>query len=105
MSLGMEVGLGLGDCVRWGPRSPPLPKSDILIYAAIWPQQIWAKNWEGGCAPLGEGSWIPILHNVARAKAYLHAKFHLDPTHCYQEGVRQFEARFQGEAVVPRPIY
>jgi len=29
----------------------------------------------GGCAPLGEGE----LDNVARAKAYLHASFHLDP--------------------------
>jgi len=29
-------------------------------------------------APLGEGSWVPIEHNVARAEAYLHAKFHLD---------------------------
>jgi len=29
---------------------------------------------------LGEGSWVPIKHNVARAEAYLHAKFHLDPS-------------------------
>ena len=28
---------------------------------------------------LGRGSWVPILHNVARAETYLHAKFHLDP--------------------------
>ena len=27
-----------------------------------------------------EGGWVPIEHNVARAKAYLHAKFHLDPS-------------------------
>jgi len=27
----------------------------------------------------GRGSWVPIERNVARAKAYLHAKFHLDP--------------------------
>ena len=26
------------------------------------------------------GSWVPILHNVARAEAYLHARFHLDPS-------------------------
>jgi len=25
------------------------------------------------------GLWVPIQHNVARAEAYLHAKFHLDP--------------------------
>jgi len=28
-----------------------------LIYAAIWPQLIWAENW--GLCPLGEGSWVP----------------------------------------------
>ena len=35
----------------------------------------------GGCAPLGRGSWVPIQHNVARSgsKAYLRAKFCLDP--------------------------
>jgi len=25
------------------------------------------------------GSWVPILHNVAWAKAYLRTKSHLDP--------------------------
>ena len=33
----------------------------------------------GGCVPLGEGSRVPTQNNVARAEAYLHAKFHLDP--------------------------
>ena len=34
-----------------------------------------------GAVPLqGSGSWVPILHNVARAEAYLHAKFHLAPS-------------------------
>ena len=32
----------------------------------------------GSCAPLVEGDLGP-QHNVARAEAYLHAKFHLDP--------------------------
>jgi len=27
-------------------------------------------------------SWVPIQHNVARAEAYLSAKFHLDPSNC-----------------------
>ena len=27
---------------------------------------------------MGEGTWVPILHNVARAEAYLRAKFYLD---------------------------
>ena len=35
----------------------------------------------GDCAPLGEGELGPhLIHNVARAEAYLHAKFHLDPS-------------------------
>jgi len=29
---------------------------------------------------LGEGSWVPILYNVAMAEASLRAKFHLDPS-------------------------
>jgi len=33
----------------------------------------------GGCTPLGEGSWVPIQNNVARAEAYLH-KFRLNPS-------------------------
>ena len=50
-----------------------------MIYAAIQPQQIWAENW--GAVPLwGRGSWVPISHNADRAEAYLHAKFHLDPS-------------------------
>ena len=43
---------------RHGSR-PTLVLSGILIHPAIWPQQIWAKNW-GGCAPFGRGSWVPI---------------------------------------------
>jgi len=37
-----------------------------------------------GAVPLsgdGErGSWVPILHNVTEADAYLNAKLHLDPS-------------------------
>jgi len=34
-----------------------------------------------GAVPLwGRGSWVPIYLNVARAEAYPHAKFHLDPS-------------------------
>jgi len=35
-----------------GPRPSSIP-SDILIHAAIWPQQIWAENW--GLCPFGGG--------------------------------------------------
>ena len=39
-----------------------------------WLQQIWPENW--GLCPFGEGSWVPIQHNVASAEA----KFHLEPS-------------------------
>jgi len=60
----------------------------------IWKQKL-SSNWDGRpfghsrhgpksggcCAPFGEGeSWVPILHNVAWAEAYLHTKWHLDPS-------------------------
>ena len=33
-----------------------------------------------GLRPLfGECSWVPILHKVALAEAYLHTKWHLNP--------------------------
>jgi len=35
-----------------GQRPSSIP-SDILIHAAIWPQQIWAENW--GLCPFGGG--------------------------------------------------
>ena len=54
--------------------------SAIWIHPAVWPQLKWAENW-GRLRPLfGEGSWVPILHNVVWAEAYLHTKWHLDPS-------------------------
>jgi len=41
-----------------GPRPTSIP-SCILIYAAIWPQRIWAENW-GAVTLWGRGSWVPI---------------------------------------------
>jgi len=51
-----------------------------LIHAAIWLQQILAENWE--LCTFGEGELGPHLTHVAlaRAEAYLHAKFHVDPS-------------------------
>jgi len=34
----------------------------------------------GALPILAEGRWVPIYHNVARAEAYPHAKFHIDPS-------------------------
>jgi len=65
-----------------GSRPISVP-SGILIHPAIWPQQIWAKNW--GSVPLwgrGAGSATNTRRNVARAEAHLHAKFHLDLSNC-----------------------
>jgi len=31
MPLGMEVGLGPGDCVRWGPSSPSTKRGQSLV--------------------------------------------------------------------------
>ena len=42
-----------------GPRPTSIP-SGILIYAAIWPQQIWAENW--GAVPLFLGRVERRLH-------------------------------------------
>ena len=35
-----------------GPR-PTLVPSGILIHPAIWPQQVWGKNWWRGLCPFG----------------------------------------------------
>ena len=65
----------------FGPRPSSMP-SDMLIDAAIWPQQIWAENWRGLCPFGGGGARSPrnAIINVAKAEAYLHAKFQLDPS-------------------------
>jgi len=61
-----------------GPRFTFVP-SGILIHPAVWPQQTWAENW--GLRPLfGEGSRVPIQHQVAWAEAHLHANCHLNPS-------------------------
>jgi len=50
----------------------------ILIHAAVWPQQIWAENW--GLCLFGERELGPDLTQSGQDEAYLHAKFHLDPS-------------------------
>jgi len=64
-----------------GSRPTSVP-SGILIHPAIWPQQIWAENW-GLCPFGGGGTGSPsntMLTHVAKAEAYLRAKFHLEPS-------------------------
>jgi len=65
-----------------GPRPSSIP-SDILIHAAIWPQQIWAENL-GGCAPLADGELGPRLTQCGQSRGlpacqvayYLHFVFY-----------------------------
>jgi len=35
---------------------------------------------EWGVVPLSGEGWVPSQYNVARAQAYLHTKWHLDPS-------------------------
>ena len=54
-------GAGSPSRTMWRGLRPISMPSGILIHAAIWPQQIWAKNWEGGSAPfLGRGTGSPF---------------------------------------------
>jgi len=64
---------------KWPGLRPTSVPSAILIHAAIWPQHIWAENW-GLRPPLGEGELGLHLTQCGQAEAYLHAKFHLDPS-------------------------
>jgi len=75
-------------CTAWsasntmlpGPR-PTIVPSGILILLAVWPQQTWVEN-SGLCPLFGEGELGPHLAQlyVALAEAYLHTKWHLDPS-------------------------
>ena len=72
--LGGELGPHLTQCcLGWG-----LPPYQL----ASWSVQSFGHNAHGskirGAVPLGEESWVPTWNNVARAEAYVHAKFHLD---------------------------
>jgi len=60
-----------------GPRLTFVP-CGMLIHPAVWPQHTWAENW--GLCPFGGGELGPHLTQWARAEAFLHAKFHLDPS-------------------------
>ena len=65
----------------------------------------------GGLCPLGEGSSVPTLHSVARAEAYRHAKFHLDPSnrfatvHERHRHDRQTDRTDNGPIALGEPFY
>jgi len=88
---GPKIGGGLCPLFGGGKQGPHLTQSrrkprptfipsGILIYAAIWPQWIWAENWRA--VPLwgGEAGFVLFLTQCGQGEAYLHAKFHLDPS-------------------------
>ena len=60
-----------------GPRPTSVP-SGILIHSAVWPQQTWAENL--GLYPFAAVELGSHLTQCGLAEAYLHAKFHLDPS-------------------------
>jgi len=51
---------------------PTFLPSGILTHPAIWPQQIWAENWEAVplCASLWEEELGPHLTHCGKAEAY-----------------------------------
>jgi len=74
------LGRGAGsqsNTMSLGSRLTFLP-SGILIHRATWPQQIWAENW--GLCPFGGGNLYAHLTQWGQGRAYMHGKFHFDPS-------------------------
>ena len=86
IDMGLEEGRGLlcpfrrgaespSNTMWLGPRSTSVP-SGVFIHPAVWPQRKLAENW--GLRPSRELG--PHLTQSGQAEAYLHVKFHLDPS-------------------------
>jgi len=54
-------------------------KSQLLRWVTV-SKQSGPKSGKWAATPLSVGELGPHLHNVALAEAYLHAKWHLDPS-------------------------
>jgi len=67
MPLGMEVGLGPGDCVRWGPATPRKKAHPTQFSAHVYCGQTagWVKMTLGTTVNLAAG--IVVLAAVAAA--------------------------------------
>jgi len=63
MPLGMEVGLGPGDCVLWGTSSPQKKGTPTLGPCLLWPNGAWIKMPLGMKVNLGPGD--VVLDGVA----------------------------------------
>jgi len=76
-----ERGAGSTSSTMWPGSRPTSVPSAVLIHPDVWPQWTWAENCGVRLCPLfGEGSLVPIYHKVAWAEAYLHTKWHLNPS-------------------------
>ena len=63
-----------------GPRPTSIPSGILISPPSRLATTDMGCKLGRGYAPLGEGSWVSILHNVGWTKAHLHAKCHLDPS-------------------------
>jgi len=87
--------------VAWTEAYTSIPNG-ILVHLAFGHNGHWPKI--GGCAPLGEGdldphgTWVPIYHKVAWAEAYLHTKWHLNPS-------SHFATRYVGRKLGAEPLW
>ena len=61
MSLGMELGLDPGDCVRWGSRCPPKRGAYPKFSAHVYCDQtaVWMKLILGMVVGLSPGEFVP----------------------------------------------
>ena len=62
MPLGMEVDLGLGDCVQWGPTSPQ--KKAHPSHPIFGPSLLWANAWMNQDATWYGGKFRPRRRGV-----------------------------------------
>ena len=61
-----------------GPRTTSV-SSGILIHPTVWPQRTLAENWGWLCPLFGDELGPPLIQSRL-AKAYLHTKWHLNPS-------------------------
>jgi len=88
-----------------GPRPTSVP-SGILIHPAIWPQQIWAKNWglrpfwEGGAGSLPNTMWLgtrPTCNFCMPSFIWIHPV--IWPQQIWAENCAETPPRFGGGGV------
>jgi len=78
--LGMEVGLSLGDCVRWRPS--PLPPTGAEPHPVFGPRVLWPNGCMDQDATWYGGRPRPTRHCVRCGPSYSQKKGHTHPTQC-----------------------